>query len=184
MSSNEIKEDLVGWFGGKESDWKRLSKKKKGDYEIRVFENKILNLTKTIVSYEDDYHNPDYFPINGEFWIYVNKEGLDPTEVDESQSYFDPAIVTDSWEYDVYDKGSVSTMVVLKAPEGNYWYDQHTSFLIENFFGVKDFTSNFDESSENDNVLMKDIPVGEIRKMCEDSGMKFLGYRNLLIEEE
>ena len=181
MSSNEIKEQLVDWYGGNENDWKRLSKKKRGSYDIRVFENKTLKLTKTIIAEGDDYFQPEYFP-TGEFWIYVNQKGLSPYNVDESKSYFDPDIITKSWEYDIYDDASISTMVILKAREGDYWYDQHTSYLIEDFFGVKNFRTMFDEPSENDNILMQNIPVGDIRKMCENAGMKFLGYRNLLEE--
>ena len=181
MSSDEIKEELVDWYGGKESDWKRLSKKKRGSYDVRVFENKTLGLKKTVVAIDDDYYNPEYFP-TGEFWIYVNQKDLNPSNVNEQKSYFDPAIVTD-WKYDIYNDPSISTMVVLKAPNSNYWYDQHTSYLIEEFFGVKNFRTIFDEPSENDNTLMKDIPVGDIRKMCEKAGMKFLGYRNIFTEK-
>ena len=71
---------------------------------------------------------------------------------------------------------------MLKAPGGDYWYDQHTTILIEDFFGVKNFGTMFDEPCENDTILMQDIPVGDIRKMCEKVGMKFLGYRNMMME--
>lgn len=181
MSSDEIKEQLVDWYGGNENDWKRLSKKKRGSYDVRVFENKTLGLTKTIIADGDDYYQPEYFP-TGEFWIYVNQKGLSPSDVDESKSYFDPDIVTKSFEYDVGDESSISTSLVLKAPGGDYWYDQHITILIEDFFGVKNFGTMFDEPCENDTILMQDIPVGDIRKMCENAGMKFLGYRNMMME--
>lgn len=76
-SSDEIKEQLVDWYGGNISDWKRKSKKKKGSFDVRTFENKKLGLTKTIVSNEDEdeIYKPEYFP-NGDFWIYVNKENF------------------------------------------------------------------------------------------------------------
>ena len=181
MSSDEIKEELVDWYGGNEKDWKRLSKKKRGSYDVRIFENKKLGLTKTVVSEGDDYYQQEYFP-TGEFWIYVNQKDLHPKDIDETKSYFDPNIVTKPLDFDIYDDSSISTMVILKAPDDDCWYDQHTSYLIEEFFGVKNFTTDFEEPSENDNTLMKDIAVGNIRKMCENAGMKFLGYRNIFME--
>lgn len=181
MSSNEIKEQLVDWYGGKEKDWKRLSKKKKGSYEVRVFENKTLGLIKTVVADDSgDCIQPEYFP-TGEFWIYVNEKDIDMNNIDESKSYFDGII--DPWEYDFQDKDSRHTMVILKAPGEDYWYDQHCLFLIQDYFGVKDFSSMFDEPCENSCTLIKDIPVGKIREMCEKAGMKFLGYRNYILEQ-
>ena len=56
--SDEIKEELVDWYGGKKADWKRLSKCTKGEYEVRVFENKTLNLTKTVVSIDEETIRP------------------------------------------------------------------------------------------------------------------------------
>lgn len=179
MSSNEIKEQLVDWYGGKEKDWKRLSKKKKGSYEVRVFENKILGLTKTVVADDSgDCIQPEYLPT--EFWIYVNEKDIDMNNIDESKSYFDGII--DPWEYDFQDKDSKNTSVILKAPGEDYWYDQHCLFLIQDYFGVKDFSTMFDEPCENSCTLIKDIPVGKIREMCEKAGMKFLGYRNYILE--
>lgn len=177
MSSDEIKEELVDLYGGKESDWKRISKKKKNIFEIRVFENKKLNLTKTVISEDDEIIMPEYFP-TGEFWIYINEKDLDPKDIDESKSYFDPNFIFNGHD----NENTIYTMVILKSPNSDYWYDQHCSHLIEYYFGVKDFSSMFDEPSENSNILIKDIPVGEIRKMCEKAGMKFLGYRNVLVE--
>lgn len=41
MSSDDIKESLICWFEGTNiKDWKRISKKKIDDQELRVFENK------------------------------------------------------------------------------------------------------------------------------------------------
>lgn len=179
MSSNEIKEDLVDWYGGNERDWKRISKKKKGPYEIRTFENKKINLIKTIVTIDEDYHlRPEYFPKDGEFWIYVCDKGFDPNKVDETKSYFDPNF--DCNFGDIFDEKSVLTMVILKSIHTHdAWYDQHSSHLIEHYFGVKDFSKMFEEPCENRNILTKDIPLGDIRKMCEDAGMKFVGYRNI-----
>ena len=180
MSSNEIKEQLVDWYGGKEKDWKRLSKKKKGSYEVRVFENKTLGLNKTVVADDSgDCVKPEYFP-TGEFWIYVNKKDIDMNNIDESKSYFDND--ADPYDYSVEDENFIHTMVVLKAPDGDYWYDQHCMFLIEDFFGVKGFSTMFDEPCENNCTLIKDVPVGKIREMCENAGMKFLGYRNYILE--
>lgn len=179
MSSNEIKEQLVDWYGGNEKDWKCLSKKKKGSYEVRVFENKVLGLIKTVVSDDSgDYTQPEYFP-TGEFWIYVNDKDIDMNNIDESKSYFDSTV--DPFDYSTEDEDFVHTMVVLKAPDGEYWYDQHCMSLIEDYFGVKGFSTMFDEPCENNCTLMKDIPVGKIREMCEKAGIKFLGYRNYIL---
>lgn len=181
MSSSEVKEQLVDWYGGNISDWKRLSKKKRGSYDVRVFENKKLGLIKTVVAEDDECFKPEYFP-TGEFWIYVNQKDLDPKNVDESKSYFDSKIVKETYNYDINDESSVSTTLVLKDPTNGLWYDEHTSYLIEDYFGVKNFRTMFDEPSENENTLMQDIPVGDIRQMCENAGMKFLGYRNIFME--
>lgn len=171
MSSNEIKDDLVYWYGGKSSDWKRKTKKKKGSYTVRVFENKKLGITKQIVSSDDeDYIKPEYFP-NGEFWIYINQNGIDINDVDERKTYFDENFK------DNIDGEDENPIVVLKAPGGDFWYDQHSSELIEEYFGVEDFCSNFEEPCENLNILTKDIPLKNIRESMEKVGMKFLGYR-------
>lgn len=172
MSSNEIKEELVDWYGGNIKDWKRISKKKKGCYDVRVFENKTLGLTKQIVSVDEDEHiKPEYFP-TGEFWIYVNKPNLDISKIDETKSYFNPKIDFTG----VFEESN--PIVILKSPNGDFWYDQHCSYLIEHWFGVKDFCSNVDEVAENINILIKDIPLKDIRESLEKAGMKFLGYRN------
>ena len=177
MSSDEIKDQLVDWYGGNSSDWKRKSKKKKGSFDVRTFENKKLGLTKTIVSNEDeDYiYKPEYFP-NGDFWIYVNKENFDISDIDETKSYYDEKAYQDMEE-----DGIVT--FVLKSPCSNYWYDQHVSFIMEDYFGVKKFTEMFDEVQENCSILVKDIPLNELRNMFEKQGMKFLGYRNSFSED-
>lgn len=180
MSSNDVKEQLVEWYGGNISDWKRKTKIKKGFYDVRTFENKILNLTKTVVSCDNDEDNikPEYFP-TGEFWIYVNQKDLDTNNIDESKSYFD-SNNTDPLTFDEYTSTSVSTMLVLKNPRSDAWYDQHCGRLIEDYFGVKDFTKIFYEDCENMNMLTKPVTVGDVKTMCENAGMKFLGYRNII----
>lgn len=171
-----ILEDLVDWYGGQISDWEIISNKKKGCYDVIVFENKTLGLTKEIVSEGGDYIKPEYFP-TGEFWIYILQKNIDISTIDESKSYFD-----ENLNYGEEDEENPT--VILKATDGDYWYDQHSAQLIEDYFGVKDFCNNFQEPMENMNILYKDIPLKDVRESLEKTGMKFLGYRNDMDESD
>lgn len=171
MSSSEIKEELVDWYGGNIKDWKRISKKKKGCYDVRVFENKTLGLTKEIVSEEDDedHIKPEYFP-TGEYWIYLNRP-IDLSNVDETKSYYDSSFRP------LCGNDNLNPTIVLKDPLSDHAYDRHCSYLIQDYFGVKHFRQMFYENMENYNVLVQDIPISQIKNILNSAGMKFLGYR-------
>lgn len=185
-SSEDAKEYLSDNYDGEPSDWKRISKRKHNKCEVRVFENKKTNQQVELINFknDDDFFTIDRVPTK--FWIYL------PTTVyDQLQDGTITEDYTSKCEEDEddEDEGYFSLtgykepiMVTFQEAEAKdetdeWWHDQHVSGFVEEYHGVTDFFSMFDEQSENQSILIKPISLKDIKEMFTSKGLKFLGYK-------
>lgn len=176
-SSNDAKEFLSDNYDGESSDWKRLSKRKHNECEVRVFENKKTNQQVELINFkgDDDFFTIDRVPTK--FWIYLPDEIYnqlqDGTLTDDYTStceeddedwvtgYRDPVIVVFQ-ESESTDENEVR------------WHDQHVHGIMMDYYGI-DFC--YDEQCENKNVLMEPKSLKEVKETFTSKGLKFLGYK-------
>lgn len=163
----------------KQDEWKRISENKQGSFDVIVFENSKDGRQTTVIA--NDKHYPEMQLLDAlprDFWIAINKEDFDMSTIDENLSYFDKNSVLDDGEVD-------TVQVIFKHPddsEGEYWYSQEVTYLMENFYGVENYSKVFHESMENCSILQVDKTISEIKKMLESKGLRFIGYENFFEE--
>lgn len=179
MNIENCKQYLFEQTGVNVSNWNKVSENKKGTFDVIVFKNALNNENITVVS--NDNHYPEVSllsEIPKDFWISVNKENFDVSDIDDNASYFDE-------NADLDDGVENTVQVVFKNPDdsdGEYWYDQEVTYLMENFYGVKNFSSVFHECMENCSILSADKTISDIKDMLESKGLRFIGYKNFFEE--
>lgn len=177
-STEEAKEFLSDNYDGEPSDWKRLKKTKKGSCEVRLFESKDTGQRVEIMNFAGrDYFYPTArIPKN--FWIVLPDditEKLNNGELDESY-------VAPCGEDDDTDLGYKEGSLVVAFQEANdpitskTWHDQHVNWFIQEYHGVTDFVKDFDEVTENTNILITAKSIKEVLDRLTSRGLTFLGY--------
>ena len=177
-SSEDAKEFLSDNYDGEPSDWKRISKRKHGTCDVRVFENKITGQVVKLNNFsgDDNFFTDEKIPKN--FWIVLPEDIIQKL----STGILDDSYIAPVGENDDTVTGYVPGSLVIAmqgAQEPNsslIWHDQHVSYLIQEYYGVVDFLKNFSEVTENTSVMVKGLSIKTVRDMMISKGLVFLGY--------
>lgn len=178
-SSEDAKEFLSYRYTTVPSDWKRISKRKHNNSEIRVFEDKKNNRQVELINLkgDDDFFTIERIPTK--FWIYLPDETYNQlqngTLTDEYTSTCE--VDDDDWATGYRDP----VIVVFQESESTdenevRWHDQHVSGIMMDYYGI-DFC--YDEQCENKNVLVTPKSLKEVKEMFTSKGLKFLGYKEM-----
>lgn len=180
MSTAYIKQWLSKETNTSSNDWKRISKKGTGKDVYRQFLN--INDDSTIIVYGDrDEKNIGYEDYR--IGIYNNNLIPDgfliilPDSVKKENVTFDMVLPNSDesfWE----DQDGISLFFTNSKLTGG-GMDQHIGHFIENWLGVKNFSNDFDEVSENNSILISKLSIQQVINKFENKGLKFEGFENL-----